>query len=285
MLQLQCVFNVDADFVGRATILHVSGNLVGQETFPLDPAGNKFANLLGRAFPDADKMLEHRSIASVEEHLREVAQREPALNESQTVPQQKQMKMIDTLFSRYRENSSVFALNLKDAVIRQGLFVGKMNNLLWIRSPNLEGTITRARGRYEKFLQLIASHPNQVFVPTLDIDLVWHTQQLNPRQYYNYSTTVCKGRYIDHDDKIPQQGTGGLDEGFEETKRIWKEDYPEAEDYALCLCWHCERKKDYRGSDAISSVKELEDRVQKEVEYYRAVETARREHRAAPRQI
>ncbi|KAI9748317.1 MAG: hypothetical protein M1835_001818 [Candelina submexicana] len=267
------------------TILHVSGNFVGQEVAPNDPAPKYLANLLEIAFPNTESILEHQSVASVEDHLREVARKMPVLHEKESLPLRKQMKLIDTLLSRYRGNSSIFALNLKDAVIRQGSFVDKMNNILWIRSPNLEGTITRARERYRQFFRLIARYPRQVFVPTLDVDIIWHTQQLCPREYLKYSTRVCKGRYIDHDDKIPQQGTGGLDEGFEETKRVWKEDYPEAEDYALCLCWHCERKKDYRGTDSTLSAKELERRIAKEVECYRGVERARREHTAVARHI
>lgn len=46
------------------------------------------------------------------------------------------------------------------------------------------------------FLGLMADAPGSFFVPTLDIDLAWHTHQLRA----NYYHTECKrvvGRYID----------------------------------------------------------------------------------------
>lgn len=46
------------------------------------------------------------------------------------------------------------------------------------------------------FLGLMAGAPGSFFVPTLDIDLAWHTHQLKA----NYYHTDCKrivGRYID----------------------------------------------------------------------------------------
>ena len=47
-----------------------------------------------------------------------------------------------------------------------------------------------------RFLDLMSSSPASFFVPTLDIDLVWHTHQLMNVQY----ETDCKryvGRFID----------------------------------------------------------------------------------------
>ena len=75
--------------------------------------------------------------------------------------------------------------------MRQATFVDKMNNHLWIRSPALEGTLRRAIDRYSKFLILLKRKapplgadgsgttmvPGPIIVPTLDIDLVWHTHQ------------------------------------------------------------------------------------------------------------
>ena len=49
---------------------------------------------------------------------------------------------------------------------------------------------------YYRFLDLMAVSTGSFFVPTLDIDLVWHTHQLMAPQY----TQDCKkfiGRFLD----------------------------------------------------------------------------------------
>jgi Protein of unknown function (DUF1399). len=46
------------------------------------------------------------------------------------------------------------------------------------------------------FLDLMASSPESFFVPTLDIDLAWHTHQLMADQY-NTECLKYVGRYID----------------------------------------------------------------------------------------
>ena len=46
------------------------------------------------------------------------------------------------------------------------------------------------------FLDLLASTPASFFVPTLDIDLVWHTHQLMASKYKLDCTTYV-GRFID----------------------------------------------------------------------------------------
>lgn len=46
------------------------------------------------------------------------------------------------------------------------------------------------------FLDLISSRPNYMSVPTLDIDLVWHTHQLMAGQYGS-DCELYVGRYVD----------------------------------------------------------------------------------------
>jgi hypothetical protein len=50
------------------------------------------------------------------------------------------------MMSRYWENSSVFAVDLVGAVIRQGSFVDKMHNINWLASPALSNTMYVRRG-------------------------------------------------------------------------------------------------------------------------------------------
>lgn len=47
-----------------------------------------------------------------------------------------------------------------------------------------------------RFLDLTASEPNSFFVPTVDIDLAWHTHQLNSKRYASDCKTYV-GYYID----------------------------------------------------------------------------------------
>jgi len=46
------------------------------------------------------------------------------------------------------------------------------------------------------FLDLISSRPNSMSVPTLDIDLVWHTHQLMAGRYGS-DCELYVGRYVD----------------------------------------------------------------------------------------
>ncbi|KAK1753320.1 hypothetical protein QBC47DRAFT_462933 [Echria macrotheca] len=68
-------------------------------------------------------------------------------------------------------------------------------------SPNGVPKYADAVERYRRFLELLRDNPGQTMVPTLDIDLVWHTHQLSPAAYAAYCETHV-GRAINHDDTI-----------------------------------------------------------------------------------
>ena len=40
-------------------------------------------------------------------------------------------------------------------------------------------------------------------VPTLDVDLAWHTRQLSPYNYMMYTVKMTK-QFVDHDDKVAE---------------------------------------------------------------------------------
>ncbi|KAM0521306.1 hypothetical protein ACHAPE_002784 [Trichoderma viride] len=110
---------------------------------------------------------------------------------------------IRKMMSRYWQNFSPFALDLCAAVMRQGVFIEKMIKIDWLHSPNARDTMSRLITKYERFIQIMWKHPTKMVVPTLDVDLAWHTHQLRPSHYYYY--TVSKtGKFIDHDDKIDE---------------------------------------------------------------------------------
>ena len=146
----------------------------------------------------------------------------------------KERVAVRRMMSRYWYNSSPFALDLAGAVIRQGSFVEKMHNIDWLHSPALKNTMERLIIKYARFFQIMADNPRNVAVPTLDVDLAWHTHQLNPQEYYTYSEKLTT-KYIDHDDKIEETA---LSDAFTWTSKTYATKY--GEPYSECTCWYCE---------------------------------------------
>lgn len=88
--------------------------------------------------------------------------------------------------------------------------------------------------RTSRFLDLISSSQHMLVVPTLDVDLVWHSHQLSPARYHKDCRTNV-GRYVDQwvfflpnagvsdspisDDKVEQFH---LSDAFDATCRAWE---------------------------------------------------------------
>jgi hypothetical protein len=140
------------------------------------------------------------------------------------------------MMARYWENASIFAMELGGAVIRQSVFVEKMHSIDWLHSPAARQTMNRLLTKYDRFMTLIKTYPHNTAVPTLDVDLGWHTHQLSPKQYYDYTTKICK-KFIDHDDKMDEED---LSNGFEWTSKTYEKHFGEV--YSECTCWYCESK-------------------------------------------
>ncbi|KAG1834680.1 hypothetical protein EV424DRAFT_1531880 [Suillus variegatus] len=138
----------------------------------------------------------------------------------------------------------VFPLDLVGAVLRQASFVKKMVNLGWTESgyfanevdssgtATLRSSVSRVRACFffstdiagtllYSFLNIMAESPDSFLVPTLDIDLGWHTHQLMASQYQKDCLSLV-GRYVDHDDKIEE---GHLATSFDLTCRAWNDHY------------------------------------------------------------
>ncbi|TFY76235.1 hypothetical protein EWM64_g7777 [Hericium alpestre] len=82
----------------------------------------------------------------------------------------------------------------------------------------------------DRFLGLMASSPVTFLVPTLDIDLVWHSHQMLGRQYHE----DCKKyitNYLRSDDKVEESK---LANAFELTCRAWQARYDVP--YMHCGC-------------------------------------------------
>ncbi|GMF78306.1 unnamed protein product [Aspergillus oryzae] len=170
---------------------------------------------------------------------------------------------------------------LKANVERQLKFVEKMHDHLWIRSPAVDGTLRRAIDRYEKFLQLFRDYPKTTLVPTLDVDLVWHTHLCNPEQYRT-SLVERAGRMVNHDDKL---GKSFLDIRFDKTQELFQIAF--GQQYHVCLCWDCEAVSSameaFVANDDMDIIDDVDcdadnivKKVEEDVRYYRAVEIARR---------
>jgi len=132
-------------------------------------------------------------------------------------------------------NQRPFSVELVGVVLRQGSFISKVHDLGWT-SPSYfekrEGAVALhyAIVRYHAFLDLISSSQHRLIVPTLDIDLVWHSHQLaGPR--YQKDCKINIGRYVDHVDKVEQFH---LSDSFDATCRAWEKRY--GVPYTQCGC-------------------------------------------------
>jgi Glycine-rich domain-containing protein-like len=197
------------------------------------------------------------------------------------------LSAVDTAFLHICDNTL-----LKDpdnaqfaaAVERQASFVAKMDAQLWIRSPAAASTLRRAVERYSKFLKLFKLYPRAFLVPTLDIDLAWHTHQLSPSNY-NAATKALAGRFLNHDDTLAKRS---LDRGLEETRGLFRVRF--GCEYLVCTCWDCQALMtavEGIGDGTAVPDQELDDgefinRIADDIGFHRAVEIARRAKRPLP---
>ncbi|PWY73756.1 hypothetical protein BO94DRAFT_578164 [Aspergillus sclerotioniger CBS 115572] len=149
----------------------------------------------------------------------------------------------ESRLSRYWDNSSPFALDLVGAVIRQGTFIQKMDQIDWLHSPTVLQTMDRLIKKYHVFFTIMATNPGHMAVPTLDVDLAWHTHQLStPSRYFAFSLHHTRYSqhgtpiFLDHDDKVDESI---LSDGFAWTSKMYKQ-LTDGQIYSECTCWYCE---------------------------------------------
>jgi hypothetical protein len=156
--------------------------------------------------------------------------------------------VIRKMMSHYWGNFSPFSLELGGAVIRQCVFTEKMHKVCgvsfchvdttnraqidWIHSPNARDTMKRLIVKYQRFIRIMGAERRKIAVPTLDVDLAWHTHQLSPRSYHDHMLAHTQ-RLINHDDKISEDA---LSTAFEWTSKMYQEWYNEV--YSECTCWY-----------------------------------------------
>jgi hypothetical protein len=120
-----------------------------------------------------------------------------------------------------------FSIDLVAACLRQRIYTNRIIN----ECPGLgsDEELTTAVTRYHKFLRLMNSvdlgrKKRGPFVPTLDIDLCWHTHQLSP-QAYRFWCLENLGRAINHDDTIEETTAT---RGLRATSLAWLDLFDEA---------------------------------------------------------
>jgi hypothetical protein len=117
------------------------------------------------------------------------------------------------------------SIDLVAASLRQREFSKKITGTS-CRAFDSPEALFKATTRYHKFLLLIKRKANgkggkNGLVPTLDIDLCWHTHQLAAHSYRQWCIQHL-GLAINHDDSI---GEKSLNSGLRETSLAWYDAY------------------------------------------------------------
>jgi hypothetical protein len=119
-------------------------------------------------------------------------------------------------------------------------------------------------------------------VPTLDIDLIWHTHQCTAK-HYGQAMKVLAGKFVNHDDTIEKPQLG---DGFAETRRLYCVYF--GQEYRACGCWDCqalltELEGAFERGEEDVDMDTIATKVKEDVFYHRAVEWSRRHNMGLPR--
>lgn len=117
------------------------------------------------------------------------------------------------------------SIDLVAASLRQREFSKKITSSE-LSAIDTTNALSRATTRYHKFLMLLKRNSTKKgasLVPTLDIDLCWHTHQLYAVSYRQWCIKHLEIA-INHDDTV---GSAELDKGLGDTIRAWYNAYRE----------------------------------------------------------
>ena len=74
----------------------------------------------------------------------------------------------------------------------------------------------------DMFLKMFRKFPGEIWVPTYDIDLIWHVHMMHPRWYREHTTKQC-GNIVPHDDMFNDRSYGSqLNTRWVATMSQWK---------------------------------------------------------------
>ncbi|WWC64554.1 uncharacterized protein I303_107165 [Kwoniella dejecticola CBS 10117] len=109
------------------------------------------------------------------------------------------------------------------AIERQAKFIANMKRIGWLREEYWQKGLMELQFSivlYHAWLDLMQSTQSRYFlVPRLDIDLAWHTHQLNHARY-KADTNKILGKLLNHNVAAGDEKIG---DGLEVTKKLWKE--------------------------------------------------------------
>ncbi|KAI9488896.1 hypothetical protein BDB00DRAFT_846139 [Zychaea mexicana] len=206
------------DIEGRSylvagTLLEKNGSLKGPGKFQLQRAMAFCVEKAEKDLPESRLVIPSRSMEDIITYIEKTCSntRKGASNWHRIVS----VFLVNALRSCYLNNPSPFSLDLIQAVGRQQAFNVKAVRTIDWQSPY---GIARAIRQYNEFLKMIMAHPTQVMVPTLEIDLAWHTHMLHPATYRTF-TFKYTGQYVNHDDNIVPEKLKTYADG---TDKAWR---------------------------------------------------------------
>lgn len=136
------------------------------------------------------------------------------------------------------EGSVLVSEDLVACVLRQQRFVNKMNEIDLLHSPAINAAMQESATRYRRFFSMLTMRQPLdkpiMMVPTLDIDLYWHTHQLAFCSYLQHCLAAEAHVFVDHNDRVEQ---GRLSANFDRTAKLYRDMFDD--EYSLCFCWYC----------------------------------------------
>lgn len=148
--------------------------------------------------------------------------------------------VLKRMLLRYDDNPSKFSTDLCSSVLRQCGFIDNILALAYLSSPFRHQTIASGIDRFLRFLVLLHENPDTRLAPPMDVDLIWHTLQLNPKSYMTASLKIT-GTLIDHEDKPTKKG---INMSLSKTDKLWKSTFPDDPlGYDSCTCVYCESER------------------------------------------
>jgi hypothetical protein len=116
---------------------------------------------------------------------------------------------ISRMMRGFRHNGPV-SLDVVSAAMRQFKFTSQMEQLGWtdkLYFGSYPKVIASSITQYHLFLDLFAHNPSKALVPTLVVDLGWHTHMLNAEAYQADCMRLFD-RYLNHEDKVEEGKLG-----------------------------------------------------------------------------
>ena len=99
-------------------------------------------------------------------------------------------------------NKNITNMDLKKSLLGQYQFMKKLVKRDMIHASNME--IKKWIHNYKLFMNKIGSC-NEIIVPTLGIDMIWHTHMIYHNKYYNDSIILSNGKFVNHNDDLDEQ--------------------------------------------------------------------------------